>query len=81
MTMPGMTGFELQRKLRQRGCNSPLIFITGHDRAATRAQAMQAGAIGYLRKPFDGHDLVQLVDRALSQYCVQRFPFMRSATR
>jgi FixJ family two-component response regulator len=67
MSMPDMTGFELQQKLRECGCSPPLVFITGRDEAELRSQAIQAGAIGYLCKPFDGHDLMQAVDGAVRQ--------------
>jgi two-component system response regulator FixJ len=72
MSMPGMTGFELQQKLRECGCAPPLVFITGQDRAAARSQAMRAGAIGYLRKPFDGDELMLIVGQALRKSATHR---------
>jgi FixJ family two-component response regulator len=50
--MPGMSGLQLQAKLRAEGSHIPMIFITAHDDPAMRTQAMNAGAEGFLCKPF-----------------------------
>ncbi len=51
--MPGMSGLELQAKLKADGCKTPIIFITAHGDARTRIQAMREGAVEFLMKPFD----------------------------
>jgi two-component system, LuxR family, response regulator FixJ len=51
--MPQMSGLELQARLKQEGCNVPIIFITAYDNAEIRAQAMKEGAVEFLAKPFD----------------------------
>jgi FixJ family two-component response regulator len=65
--MPNMTGLELQERLSHLGFDIPIIFITAHPDDATRTTAMNAGAIGFLHKPFDlrGQRLVDCVQDAL----------------
>jgi two-component system response regulator FixJ len=65
INLPDMTGFELHKELKAYGCLSPLVIITGNDRPATRDAAIQAGAVGYLQKPFDGNELMTIVANAL----------------
>ena len=64
VAMPGMSGPDLQRELRRRQINIPIIFITGGE-ARMRAQAMEAGALAFLDKPFDDEVLLELVRTAL----------------
>ena len=63
--LPGMDGPELQRELKKRKNNIPIIFITGHGEKQLENEVMSAGAHGYLNKPFDEHVLVNLIDEAL----------------
>lgn len=63
--MPGMSGLDLQAKLKAEGSRIPMIFITAHADAKLRMQAMKAGAIEFLSKPFDGEGLLQTVRAAL----------------
>lgn len=64
--LPGLSGFELRRELARAGrVQPPVIFITGHDHAAARAQAEALGAAAYLTKPFAGRALVAAVARAV----------------
>jgi FixJ family two-component response regulator len=63
----GMNGFELQERLASDGTLIPLIFITAHDDFATRERARRAGAVAYLRKPFDDDALIAAVNRALGR--------------
>ncbi|SDP34070.1 Response regulator receiver domain-containing protein [Ralstonia sp. 25mfcol4.1] len=57
--MPGIDGLEVQQQLA--GLDLPLIFITAHEVPEARDKALAAGAVGYLRKPFDAAQLVDLV--------------------
>jgi FixJ family two-component response regulator len=63
--LPGMSGFELQRRLKERGVHTPFIFVTAHDNGAAREYAERAGAIAYLPKPFIGRMLLDKVCHAL----------------
>jgi two-component system response regulator FixJ len=60
----GMTGFDLQEQLAADRSDIPIIFITAHDDVPTRQRVQQAGAAGYLPKPFDGADLLAAVQSA-----------------
>lgn len=64
--MPGMTGFEVQARLRALGCGAPIILITADDRERMHDEALAASAFAFLQKPFDGDLLVRTVTAALS---------------
>ena len=64
--MPGMSGLELQTKLATEGSRIPIIFITAHGDAKMKTQAMKAGAVEFLSKPFDDEVLLQKVRHALN---------------
>jgi FixJ family two-component response regulator len=66
ITMPGLSGLELQRQLVHSGYSIPIIFITAFPEQRTLAQAMQAGAICYLPKPYSDGTLIDCVRRALN---------------
>ena len=61
----GMSGIELQRKLKEAGSNLPIIFITALEDRRLQIDAVRGGCIAYLRKPFAGSDLVDAVKKAL----------------
>ena len=63
--MPGMSGLDLQAKLNAEHCPIPIIFITAHGDEEMRLQAMRAGAVKFLAKPFDGAILLESVRVAL----------------
>jgi FixJ family two-component response regulator len=63
--MPGMSGLELQAKLNAEHCRIPTIFITAHGDAQMRMQALRAGAVEFLTKPFDDEALLKTVRAAL----------------
>ena len=63
--MPKMSGLELQAKLKEDGCNVPIIFITAHGDARMRIRAMREGAVEFLAKPFDHQLLLKRVRTAL----------------
>jgi FixJ family two-component response regulator len=63
--MPGMSGLELQAKLKADRVNTPIIFITAHGDSRVRMQAMRDGAAEFLVKPFDDQVLLNRVRAAL----------------
>lgn len=63
--MPGMSGLELQTKLKAERCRIPIIFITAHGDAKMRSQAMRDGAVKFLAKPFDNTVLLEAVHAVL----------------
>jgi FixJ family two-component response regulator len=63
--MSGMSGLDLQAKLNADHCRIPTIFITAHGDARMRMQALRAGAVEFLAKPFDNEALIESVRAAL----------------
>jgi FixJ family two-component response regulator len=63
--MSGMSGLELQAKLNAEQCRIPTIFITAHGDERMRMQALRAGAVEFLAKPFDNEALLESVRAAL----------------
>src|SRR5712671_1478227 len=63
--MPGISGLELQAKLNAENCRIPTIFITAHGDTKMRMQALRAGAVEFLAKPFDDGVLLESVRAAL----------------
>jgi FixJ family two-component response regulator len=64
MHMPGLSGLELQQRLRAVGMGIPLIVITADGR--TCQASLDAGAVAYLRKPVDGPMLIGCIERAIA---------------
>jgi FixJ family two-component response regulator len=65
--MPGMGGFELQRRLAAENDRTPIIFITAHGDHDISAEALRRGAVAFLRKPFSQESLLDAVRSALAQ--------------
>lgn len=63
--MPGISGLDLQARLKTERCAIPIIFITAHGDAKMRVQAMRDGAVEFLTKPFDNAVLIEMVRSAL----------------
>jgi len=63
--MPGMSGLELQARLNADHCSIPTIFITAHGGTKMRMEALRAGAVEFLTKPFDKAVLLQHVRAAV----------------
>jgi FixJ family two-component response regulator len=63
--MPRMSGLELQRQLAATNCRIPLVFITAHGDENARAQALRAGAVDFLYKPFSDEVILSAVQVAL----------------
>lgn len=66
--MPGMSGLELQERLKTAGALIPIIIITGHGDVSIAVRAMKAGAVEFLQKPFNDQLLLDTVQSALSTY-------------
>ena len=64
--MPDMNGLEVQAVLRKDSPETRIIFISGRDDPSVRQTALDAGAFGFLAKPFDDETLVQLVHKAIA---------------
>ena len=67
LQMPGMNGLEVKDRLATIGNTIPVIFITAHDEVGVREKALTAGALAFLRKPFDDELLVKTVRQALKE--------------
>jgi FixJ family two-component response regulator len=65
--MPGMSGLELQARLNAEAIRIPTIFITAHGDARMRMQALRAGAVEFLTKPFDDEVLLDTLRAALNR--------------
>jgi FixJ family two-component response regulator len=70
--MPGLNGIQLQQALIERGREEQLVFITGHGDIPMCAEAMKAGAVDFLPKPFKRKELLESVERALGRSAEQR---------
>jgi FixJ family two-component response regulator len=60
--LPGMTGLELQEKLDSSGAKYAVIFMTAHDNPQWQERARKAGAVAYLKKPFDEQSLLDAIE-------------------
>jgi FixJ family two-component response regulator len=65
--MPVMSGLELQARLNERHSIMPIIFITGHGDVPMAVEAMQAGAVDFIQKPFRDQDLLDRINQALDK--------------
>jgi len=63
--LPGMSGLQLQKKLRDDGVDLPIIVITGHGDVPMAVRALQAGALHFLEKPFRDQEILDCVQETL----------------
>ena len=70
--LPGLSGLDLQHELIQAGIPIPIIFITGHGDVPTSVQAMKAGAVEFLTKPFQDQQLLDAIHRAIAGDLLER---------
>jgi len=66
--MPGMDGLELQRRLKSLGVTLPMIIMTGHADVSLAVEAMKAGAVDFIEKPFDDELILSAIRAALDLY-------------
>ena len=67
LSMPGLSGLDLQQALCDAADSRPVVFISGHGSVPTSVEAMKAGAVDFLTKPIDGHKLIGAVRIALEK--------------
>jgi FixJ family two-component response regulator len=65
LQMPGLSGVELQKLVAAQGRRMPIIFMTAFPEERMRARAMEAGALGFLSKPFESETLIKLIGKAI----------------
>jgi FixJ family two-component response regulator len=64
--MPGMSGLDVQQRLRSQQSDIPVVVITGHDSNEAQQGALGEGAVAYLRKPVDDEALLRAINTAIS---------------
>lgn len=65
--MPGMDGIEVQSALREKGVTLPVIIMTGHGDVSLAVQAMKAGAVDFIEKPFEKAVLLSAIEHAMER--------------
>ena len=65
MRLPGMNGLDLQQRLIARSTPMPVVFVSAHEEAAMRTMALRAGAVAFLKKPFDNSTLLDALNRSI----------------
>ena len=67
LALPGVSGLELQERLIAAGCMQPVVFLSGQGSVRTSVQAMRAGALDFIEKPWENDTLLNTVRRALER--------------
>jgi len=67
VSLPGVSGLELQRKLADAGVRIPIIFMTGHGDIPMTVKAIKSGAVEFLTKPFNADDLLRAIQQAFER--------------
>jgi len=65
--LPGLSGLDLQKRIREANREIPIVFITGHGDVPTSVRAMKAGAVEFLVKPFSDQDLLDAIHQAIKR--------------
>jgi FixJ family two-component response regulator len=65
LSLPGMSGLELQQQLAADCCRTPIVVVSAHNDPVSRSQALQGGAVAFLGKPFDDEALLEAVHSAM----------------
>ena len=79
LQLPGLSGLDLQKRMAEAGLETPIVFLTGHGNIPASVQAMKAGAIEFLTKPFEEQDLLRAIQEAVERD--QRARQQRAALR
>jgi len=77
--LPGLSGLDLQQKLAEAGVHIPIIFVTGHGDIPMSVQAMKAGAVEFLTKPFRDQALLDAIRQAIGRDRAARRQHARNA--
>jgi FixJ family two-component response regulator len=67
LQLPGLSGLDLQKRMAKAGLETPIVFLTGHGNIPASVQAIKAGAIEFLTKPFDEQDLLRAIQEAIER--------------
>jgi len=67
LQLPGLSGLDLQKRIAEAGMEIPIVFLTGHGNIPASVQAMKAGAVEFLTKPFDEKDLLEAIQEAIER--------------
>ena len=67
LQLPGLSGLDLQKRMAEVGLEIPIVFLTGHGNIPASVQAMKAGAVEFLTKPFDEQDLLKAIQEAVER--------------
>jgi len=67
LQLPGLSGLDLQKQLAEVNLEIPIVFITGHGNVPASVQAMKAGALEFLTKPFAEEDLLRAIEQAIER--------------
>ena len=67
LQLPGLSGLDLQKRMADAGLEIPIVFLTGHGDIPASVQAMKAGAVEFLTKPFDEEGLLQAIREAIER--------------
>ena len=72
VTLPGVSGLDLQQELAKSNLQIPIIFLTGHGDIPMTVRALKAGAANFLTKPFDGEDLLNSIHQCMKVAALER---------
>jgi FixJ family two-component response regulator len=67
LQLPGLSGLDLQKRMAEVGLEIPIVFLTGHGNIPASVQAMKAGAVEFLTKPFEEQELFQAIQEAIER--------------
>jgi FixJ family two-component response regulator len=67
LQLPGLSGLDLQKRMAEVGLEIPIVFVTGHGNIPASVQAMKAGAVEFLTKPFDEQGLLRAIREAVER--------------
>jgi FixJ family two-component response regulator len=67
LQLPGLSGLDLQKRMAELEVEIPIVFLTGHGDIPASVQAMKAGAVEFLTKPFDEQDLLRAIEEAIER--------------